>query len=1234
MFEQGRFVVVLLILILNSQFNAGLHASEQAELERLKKQLASPVPTQKVQAAGKLAQLGRSASSATEQLIVCLEDTDPDVRLYAAHALAHVSTHFALALQSLVNVLPDRDEHVRYAAEWAIAYLAKSISAEHQHADHHLDDTELAAILISLNAAAEQFSLQEHQPRHAQAVKQAISSLSQFIKPPAAPETPPSDTDVAARAASLDAEAFKLQFQSANRIERFSLVEKARETYRHRPDVLKDLLVSIFETDDVPLADFAVDRWHPESQEALSQILADHSDSTLPQWTDLMLSFMKPTNQELVGRLILIAQSSSAFVDLRTAAIGSLGNSKIQVDNIRIALINILVDESVDELVRVTAVSALAQLGELPTSLQNRALAVLMQSDGSMWLRSELAQNFHHLAPNSTDIAVAIAKMLRTTDVNDAAYAELAIALGKFGPRGIAGLPELIAGISSTDDYICDSCVRGLQGLGPAAAPAKSALVALVANPQVLISTKSEAAVVLRSLGTTAVEDLVAKVPESLTTSREHILHVLAIIGPEARHAIPACIARVMDSDESLRVRVAAVTALGAIGAASASAIPALQEIIASEENVEIRGAALITLAQIDPAAVISAIEGCERESDFTMRISAAFAKHLTGQTAASFRSLLALLGEGDDILVEDALLDLGHVALPLLLDKMRDQQASPLQRIVCMRVASRMNPVDWPPLVEMLADDSLSSEFADALLAGWEFDDNLLRHILIALQQPQNADAKAQMQRIVEYITSDLGAGGDEEQWPGGFAITQYVDGRAREATASEQESALSAPSTTSPSPQFSAKSQESDALIPEADQSVASQALIASDMRQVKVFYGTNRKPLDFGGTNLSSSSQTTFAASIGLAIAACATCAFGFLRKKSPAYALAALAGLGSVSTLAVHGVNLRSDQQPDLKQVKYGGDYSSTVELGMCQVSIPEVHRPGELESPSFLLRLEVSPDPNKHIVLQDVQRLAPDKFYGDLHTELSSRGNNILVFVHGYNVSFEDAARRTAQMSYDLKFPGAPVFYSWPSQANWYRYRTDRANIEKSVEQIKGFLTELANRSNATTINLVAHSMGNVGLTAALSAMDGQTQFNQIVLAAPDIDAETFKQEIAPKIVTRGQRVTLYTSKTDLALIASRYFNHGARAGDSGSEMLLVPGIQTIDATAVDSSLLGHSYYGSNVDVLYDLGQLLNNQPIEKRPYLQASTNADKPYWYFDPKSIANRQQSSIVPLRR
>src|SRR5262249_34968885 len=162
------------------------------------------------------------------------------------------------------------------------------------------------------------------------------------------------------------------------------------------------------------------------------------------------------------------------------------------------------------------------------------------------------------------------------------------------------------------------------------------------------------------------------------------------------------------------------------------------------------------------------------------------------------------------------------------------------------------------------------------------------------------------------------------------------------------------------------------------------------------------------------------------------------------------------------------------------------------------------------------------DPEKHIVLRGVQPLDRETFFTDLDEELSEKGGNLLVFVHGYNVSFEDAARRTAQMASDLKFPGAAAFYSWPSQAHWYKYRLDEKNVELSVNQLRSFLIDMVERSGATTINLVAHSMGNRVLTEALKEIeaandDNQALFNQVILAAPDIDAAIFKTRIAPAI---------------------------------------------------------------------------------------------------------------------
>ena len=137
------------------------------------------------------------------------------------------------------------------------------------------------------------------------------------------------------------------------------------------------------------------------------------------------------------------------------------------------------------------------------------------------------------------------------------------------------------------------------------------------------------------------------------------------------------------------------------------------------------------------------------------------------------------------------------------------------------------------------------------------------------------------------------------------------------------------------------------------------------------------------------------------------------------------------------------------------VSYGPERGK-LELGTCEVSIPKLHEVGELESPS-VLRLEFREDPNRHVVLLGIQPEPADRFFADLRECVGrSSQKSAFVFVHGYNVSFEDAARRTAQIAYDLKFDGAPIFFSWPSQAAILQYTVDENNVSWAAPHLLQF----------------------------------------------------------------------------------------------------------------------------------------------------------------------------------
>lgn len=303
-------------------------------------------------------------------------------------------------------------------------------------------------------------------------------------------------------------------------------------------------------------------------------------------------------------------------------------------------------------------------------------------------------------------------------------------------------------------------------------------------------------------------------------------------------------------------------------------------------------------------------------------------------------------------------------------------------------------------------------------------------------------------------------------------------------------------------------------------------------------------------------------------------------------------------------------------------KMFGDERSTLRYGSCDVSIPPNHRMGILESAS-IWKLEFNANPDKHVVLRRASVSSKDKFFSDLSTRVrKSKNDSAFLFIHGYNVSFEDAARRTAQMSYDLAFDGAPVFYSWPSKNLTTSYIMDEQSIEWSQTNIKIFLEEFLTQSTAKNIYLIAHSMGSRGLTRAISSLlqerpELRERLKEIILAAPDIDAEVFKRDIAPKLSEKGQHVTLYASSQDVALAASKEIHGYPRAGDSTQGVVVVKGVETIDASNVDTSFLGHSYFVETTSILSDMFSLMkHNKRAGERFGLRGIDTKEGRYWEF------------------
>lgn len=293
---------------------------------------------------------------------------------------------------------------------------------------------------------------------------------------------------------------------------------------------------------------------------------------------------------------------------------------------------------------------------------------------------------------------------------------------------------------------------------------------------------------------------------------------------------------------------------------------------------------------------------------------------------------------------------------------------------------------------------------------------------------------------------------------------------------------------------------------------------------------------------------------------------------------------------------------------------------SVSYGFCDVYIPKSHKIGSLGS-SFLTRLVTWTD--DRLKLRRTCPLAADAYWSLLRSQLESVDDgrrHAVVFIHGYNVAFEEAALRAAQIGFDIGVEGAMAFFSWPSMGTLEGYPADEATIEASEPAITDFLVDFARRSGADAIHVIAHSMGNRGVLRAVSKMVQSAQahtdvhFANFILAAPDVDSETFGN-LASAYRDLADRTTLYISESDRAVGLSQWISGYPRVGFA-PPISVFDGIDTVNVTNIDLTLLGHSYVAEARGVLADMHALIFEglPPAQRFSLRAAQTDSGQPYW--------------------
>jgi esterase/lipase superfamily enzyme len=213
-------------------------------------------------------------------------------------------------------------------------------------------------------------------------------------------------------------------------------------------------------------------------------------------------------------------------------------------------------------------------------------------------------------------------------------------------------------------------------------------------------------------------------------------------------------------------------------------------------------------------------------------------------------------------------------------------------------------------------------------------------------------------------------------------------------------------------------------------------------------------------------------------------------------------------------------------------RFGEVRAPVMRYGRIDISIPPIHNEGQIEWPA-----DQSPDPAKHFVARSGER------YTDRRAFLRALPNpggreDVVLFVHGFNVNNAEAIYRLAQIAHDFESESPVISFSWPSAGDARGYVYDRDSVIFARDDLETLLTDLS--ADGRRVLIVAHSMGGQlvmetlrqisisGNGSLLSTLEG------VALISPDIDEDVFVRQ-AQRIHPFPQPFMVMVSRNDRAL---------------------------------------------------------------------------------------------------
>jgi esterase/lipase superfamily enzyme len=251
-----------------------------------------------------------------------------------------------------------------------------------------------------------------------------------------------------------------------------------------------------------------------------------------------------------------------------------------------------------------------------------------------------------------------------------------------------------------------------------------------------------------------------------------------------------------------------------------------------------------------------------------------------------------------------------------------------------------------------------------------------------------------------------------------------------------------------------------------------------------------------------------------------------------------------------------------------------------------IGVPPGHEPGKVERAAF-----GSEDPQEHFTMRSRRGLDETAFFAELASHISGRiGSNrdVLLYVHGFNTSYDEARFRLAQIVDDARFGGVAVLYTWPAAGSLLDYGAAKENATIARDALSKLLHRLSELPDIGRVHILAHSMGAWLAMEALreNAISGSPDLSgklgDVMLAAPDIDLNVFRQQLAR---LDPSHVFVLVSSNDRALSLSRTLagdrqRLGALDPNNPSDRTALEdlGVKAYDLSRESTGLIGHGTY--------------------------------------------------------